>query len=78
MTAGSSPQGIPAAVPFAADLTEHEQADEKTGPTVGASDAEADAAASGADADLTDAHRDSDGVPVGKDDAEEDRRASGA
>lgn len=39
---------------------------------VGASDAEADAARSGGDVELTDAERDSDGVPVGEDDVEAD------
>ena len=50
-----------------------------TGPIVGASDAEADAARSGSDdADLDDAGRDSDGVPVGSADAEADAENSGA
>jgi hypothetical protein len=55
-----------------------------TGPTVGASDTEADAARSGSDdadlddADLDDAGRDSDGVPVGSADAEADAENSGA
>ena len=50
-----------------------------TGPTVGASDAEADAARSGSDdADLDDSGRDSDGVPVGSADAEADAENSGA
>jgi|tagenome__1003787_1003787.scaffolds.fasta_scaffold17122130_1 hypothetical protein len=48
-----------------------------TGPTGGASDA--DAARSGSDdADLDDAGRDSDGVPVGSADAEADAENSGA
>jgi hypothetical protein len=44
------------------------------GEFVGASDADADAARAGQDVDLTDATRDSDGVPVGPADAEADRR----
>jgi hypothetical protein len=39
---------------------------------VGDSDAEADAARSGSDVDLTGAQRDSDGVPVGDDDVQAD------
>ena len=39
---------------------------------VGASDADADAARSGSDVDLTGAERDSDGVPVGEDDVQAD------
>ncbi|WP_433293519.1 hypothetical protein ACQP2F_30810 [Actinoplanes sp. CA-030573] len=79
----TSPQGLPAAaVPLAAEITENENGPEsaarRTGATVGASDADADAAASGADVDLTGATRDSDGVPVGEADAEADRKASGA
>jgi hypothetical protein len=73
MTAASSPQGLP----LAARETDIDETP-PTGPTVGASDADADAARSGADADLHDAQRDSDGVPVGKADAEEDARQSGA
>jgi hypothetical protein len=77
MTAAQSPQGLPLAAAVAAQSTDDETTD-RTGPTVGVSDVEADAAASGADADLTHAHRDSDGVPVGLDDLEADKRASGA
>jgi hypothetical protein len=51
---------------------------DESGPTVGASDADADAARSGADVDLGGATRDSDGVPVGRADAEEDARRTGA
>jgi hypothetical protein len=47
-------------------------ANESSRETVGADDAKADAARAGADVDLTDAHRDSDGVPVGEADAEAD------
>ena len=71
----TTPQGIP---PIAVPLVFEPDDDTPTGPTVGASDAEADAAASGAPADLRHATRDSDGVPVGEADAEADRRASGA
>jgi hypothetical protein len=83
MTIPNSPQALPVAVPLAAKLTKDELeqdgvGDVATGPTVGASDADADAAASGADVDLHGAARDTDGVPVGAADAEEDRRASGA
>jgi hypothetical protein len=78
MTAASSPQGLPLVVPFAAGQVDEQEDTGKTGPTVGSSDADADAAASGADVSLRDATRDSDGVPVGAADAEEDKRASGA
>ena len=78
MTNPASAAGLPLAAETAARLTEQETPDTDTGPTVGASDAEADAARSGADADLTDAQRDSDGVPVGEADLEEDNRRSGA
>jgi hypothetical protein len=76
MTAASSPQGLPLAAAVARETDIDETP--PTGPTVGSSDADADAARSGADADLRDAQRDSDGVPVGKADAEEDARQSGA
>jgi hypothetical protein len=49
-----------------------------TGPTVGSSDAAADAARTGADTDGLSAARDSDGVPVGDSDAEADAVRSGA
>jgi hypothetical protein len=48
-------------------------ATESARETVGADDAKADAARAGADVDLTDANRDSDGVPVGEADAAADR-----
>ena len=73
----SSPQGLPIAVPLGTEKMKEDQP-ERTGPTVGRADADADAAASGADVDLNDATRDSDGVPTGPADAEADRRASGA
>jgi hypothetical protein len=75
-----SPQNLPMAAALAQQgaLSEEEPDTNSTGPTVGASDAEADAARSGAAADLTGAERDSDGVPVGSDDVEADKRASGA
>jgi hypothetical protein len=78
MTNPSSGAGLPLAAAAAARLTEQETAENESEPTVGASDAEADAARSGADADLTDATHDSDGVPVGEADLEEDKRRSGA
>jgi hypothetical protein len=77
MFSPNSAVGLPAAAAAAADLVETaDQPD--AGPTVGASDAEADAARSGADVDLTDATRDSDGVPVGKADADADAERSAA
>jgi hypothetical protein len=78
MTNPSSAAGLPLAAQAAAAFTEQDKAENETGPTVGESDAEADAARSGADADLTGADRDSDGVPVGDADLEEDKRRSGA
>jgi hypothetical protein len=72
-----SPQNLPLAAAIAREATDADESP-RTDPTVGASDAEADAARSGADADLTGAARDSDGVPVGRDDVEADKRASGA
>lgn len=76
MTNPSSAAGLPLAAETAARLTEQETAGTEAGPTVGASDAEADAARSGAPADLTHAERDDDGVPVGEADLEEDKRQS--
>lgn len=46
--------------------------------TVGAGDAAADAARSGADVDLAEAAQDSDGVPVGDADAQADAERTGA
>jgi hypothetical protein len=77
MTNPSSAAGLPLAAETAARLTEQETAENESGPTVGASDAEADAARSGADADLTNSTRDSDGVPVGEADQEEHNPRSG-
>jgi hypothetical protein len=77
MTNPQSAPGLPLAAAVAAQQTDTDEQD-RTGPTVGASDAEADAARSGADADLSDTTRDSDGVPVGEDDVEADKRRSGA
>lgn len=51
---------------------------DSTQPTVGESDAAADAARAGADVDLSGAARDDDGVPVGRDDADADAIRSGA
>jgi hypothetical protein len=77
MTNPQSQGAVPLAAATAADLT-RDDANTPDGTPVGASDADADAARSGADADLTDAQRDSDGVPVGREDAAEDARRSGA
>ena len=77
MTNPQSTAGVPLAAAAAADLTNDDE-NTRSGTPVGASDAEADAARSGADADLSNARRDSDGVPVGRDDAAEDARRSGA
>ncbi|MCU7726203.1 hypothetical protein ODJ79_20950 [Actinoplanes sp. KI2] len=77
----TSPQGLPvgmAYVPRHRDPARPDEPEEEAGPTVGASDADADAAASGANVEITPAERDSDGVPVGEADAEADRRDSGA
>jgi hypothetical protein len=73
----SSQQPIPPAalVNVAAEGTEDDNNEREL---VGTADAEADAARSGADVDLTDAQRDSDGVPVGQADVQADiDRASG-
>jgi hypothetical protein len=73
--------GLPVAAEVAAERTKDEADASGPGsnePLVGASDAEADAARSGADADFTDTHRDSDGTPVGDADLEADKRNSGA
>jgi hypothetical protein len=81
MSNPNSPQALPLATGLAAELTDDETAagePRNAGPTVGASDADADAARSGADADLSQATRDSDGVLVGEDDLEADKRNSGA
>ncbi|WP_250002906.1 hypothetical protein [Actinoplanes sp. M2I2] len=88
MTNPNSPQGLPVAAAVAGEFGEDNKeasGAERSGPTVGADDAEADAARSGADTDggllggaSGDAHRDSDGVPVGEDDLEADKRRSGA
>ncbi len=77
MTTASSPQGLPLAAAVGAAAVDDENDTPDSGPTVGRSDAEADAARSGADADLTGASRDTDGVPVGDDDADEDALRSG-
>ena len=77
MTAQQNPQSLPLAAAVAGEMTDTDD-ENRTGPTVGADDAEADAARSGAEADLSGATRDSDGVPVGADDVEADKRNSGA
>jgi hypothetical protein len=78
MTTASSPLGLPLAAAVGADAVDDENDTPDSGPTVGRSDAEADAARSGADVDLSGASRDTDGVPVGEDDADEDAVQSGA
>ena len=84
MTNPSGPQAVPIAAALSGDFGDkvrEETGANPDGPTVGAADADADAAASGAGPDdrrLTDATRDSDGVPVGADDVDEDKRRSGA
>jgi hypothetical protein len=77
MTSPNSAAGLPLAAAAAADLVETDD-QQDSGPTVGAADAEADAARSGADVDLTDANRDSDGTPVGTADRDADAERSGA
>ncbi|PWU43537.1 hypothetical protein DLJ46_30910 [Micromonospora globispora] len=62
-----APLGLAAAGELTVDTGEREG-----GPVVGADDARADAARAGADTDLTDATRDSDGTPVGDADADAD------
>ena len=76
MTSPNSAVGLPLAAAAAADTVEDDKPD--SGPTVGASDADADAARSGADVDLGDASRDSDGTPVGDADRDADAERSGA
>jgi hypothetical protein len=83
MTSAQSPSGLPLAAAAATEATESDveaARNPDSAPTVGASDAEADAARSGADTGLTTdtTTRDTDGVPVGSADAEADARASGA
>jgi hypothetical protein len=72
---GQSP--LPPFVP-PVGVPEEDQEDYGTGPTVGASDADADAARAGADVDLAGATHDSDGVPVGRADAEADAERAAA
>lgn len=76
-TSPNSPQALPVVAEISKILTDTVEP-EPTGPTIGAADARADAARSGAQVDLTGATRDSDGVPVGEDDVEADKHASGA
>jgi len=75
----SQPSGgtLPLAAAFAVQSDSTDE-DNSTEPLVGAADAEADAARAGGDADLSEATRDSDGVPVGEDDLEADKRGSNA
>ncbi len=83
MTAQQSPSGLPLAAAAAAEATDADNEgaqNQDSGPTVGASDAEADAIRSGADVGLerNASSRDSDGVPEGLADAEADAIRSGA
>jgi hypothetical protein len=81
MTYMQSPLALPLAIRLASKATRAQVAagePEDMRPLVGASDAEADAAASGAPADLSNLIRDSDGVPVGEDDLAADRHNCGA
>jgi hypothetical protein len=81
MTYIQSPLALPLAVRLVAKATRAQVAEgeaENQWPLIGASDAEADAARSGAPADLSHVMRDSDGVPVGEADLAADRRNSGA
>ena len=71
--AGTTTGGAVASTPGAADGGEQD-----AGPLVGAADADADAARSGADVTPDDGGRDSDGTPVGLADAEADAARSGA
>jgi hypothetical protein len=77
MTSPNSAVGLPLAAAVAADGVETDDKPD-TGPTVGASDADADAARSGADVDVTNANRDSDGAAVGDADRDADAERSGA
>jgi hypothetical protein len=54
-------------------LVDQDDATDSDRELVGASDAEADAGRFGGDADLSNAQRDSDGVPVGRADLEADK-----
>jgi hypothetical protein len=81
MTTPNSPLNAPLGAAAATHLSDADDDVNRDsgGPTVGAADAEADAARSGSDeADLDDATRDSDGVPVGSSDADADAAESGA
>jgi hypothetical protein len=77
MTSPNSAVGLPLGAAIAADAVDTDDKPD-TGPTVGASDADADAARSGADVDLANASRDSDGTPVGDADRDADAERSGA
>ena len=72
MSETPSAAGLPLAATIAGDLVDKEANENGAGPTVGASDRDADAARTGADVDLDHASRDSDGVPVGEADAAAD------
>jgi len=75
MTSPDSAAALPLAAAAAAETIETDGQPD-SGPTVGASDADADAARSGGDVDLADATRDSDGTPVGEADRDADAQRS--
>jgi len=81
MTYIQSPLALPLALRLVAKATRQQVAagePEDPWPLIGASDVEADAALSGAPADLSHLIRDGSGVPVGEQDHAADRENSGA
>jgi hypothetical protein len=76
MSSPNSAAALPLAAAVSKDLVEDDQPD--SGPTVGASDADADAARSGGDVELTNPTRDSDGTPVGEADRDADIERAGS
>jgi hypothetical protein len=75
----SDPRQLGLAVARGLARDDDERVPDRGGEIVGADDARADAVRAGGDADLTDADRDSDGVPTGRADADADAaRAAGA
>jgi hypothetical protein len=81
MTYIQSPLALPLALRLVTKATRAQVAagePEDPWPVIGASDVEADAALSGAPADLSNAIHDGDGVPVGAGDLAADRHNSGA
>ncbi|KAB1921254.1 MULTISPECIES: hypothetical protein [Micromonospora] len=75
----TDPRYVPVGLAAAGRLIDDDGADAgPAGEIVGADDAKADAARTGADVDLSHAARDGDGTPTGAADAEADRdRAAG-